>query len=61
MVGPKTFTFIQYVYKMAYHAFTNDIQNTISEINSSVHKISHVKKKSYACDGVYTYTPQLYL
>ena len=45
MVGPKIFTFIQYVYKMAYHAFTNDIQNTISDINSLVHKISHVQKK----------------
>ena len=45
MIGPSTFTFIQYVYKMAFRAFENDIQNTIYEINSFVHKISHVQKK----------------
>ena len=39
----------------------NDIQNTISEINSFVHKISHVQTKLYAYDGVCTHTPQLSL
>ena len=42
------------LYKMIY-------QNNISEINSFVHKMTHVQKEWYAYDGVYTYTPQLSL
>ena len=39
----------------------NDIQNNSLEINSFVHKMSHVQKEWYAYDGVYTYTLQLSL
>ena len=45
MVGPKTFTLIHFVYKMAYHAFTKDIQNNSSEFNYFVHKMSLVTKE----------------
>ena len=34
--------------------FQNDIQNNSSEINSLVHKMSHVQKEWYAYDRVYT-------
>ena len=39
----------------------NDIQNNSSEINSFVHKMSHVQKEWYAYGRVYTYTPRLSL
>ena len=39
----------------------NDIQNNSSEINSFVHKMSHIQKEWYAYDRVYTYTPRLSL
>ena len=40
----------------------NDIQNNSSEINSFVHKMSHVQKEWYAYDGgIYLYTATFFM
>ena len=45
MVGPQTFSLIQFVTKWRILPLQNDTQNNSSEFNSFVCKISHIQKK----------------
>ena len=62
MVGPKTFTLIQFVTKWRIMPLQNDIQNNSSEFNSFVHKMSHVQKEMICIRrGMYLFATTFYM